>query len=348
MNPPNRSLIYRVSRSGHVMGEYDIDRIVELLDSGEFLWTDLCWAQGMAGWAPLSNLRVEVAAVKAFPAAAAMPTPVASGRRRMQAPSAQTAAPQASASGVAGWMWIVGGVTLGALVGLLTTHLFPNVVTVDRPVEKIVEKIVDRPVEVIRTVEKVVDRPVEVVRMVEKRVEVPASMSDEQRASILLVDRMYDPSKRTVGVKLFKLSNRVKVFYEVEGEGRGNLDSGAIVSRVESAFRGHGFSVLARDSKETPYSVVKIGGLFLETRTNAGAVISIAGSYRVTISQPLLALNPFDESPVESRAIKIGMVDLYSVRGAIDYGANNFYKVPSVFAGAAEDCAKELRKAQDN
>jgi predicted flap endonuclease-1-like 5' DNA nuclease len=40
---------------------------------------------------------------------------------------------------------------------------------VDRPVEKIVEKIVDRPVEVIKTVEKIVDRPVD--RIVEKVVE---------------------------------------------------------------------------------------------------------------------------------------------------------------------------------
>ena len=51
----------------------------------------------------------------------------------------------------------MGGVTLGALVGLLTTHPFPNVVQVDLPfektVEKIVERVVDRPVEVIRTVE---------------------------------------------------------------------------------------------------------------------------------------------------------------------------------------------------
>ncbi len=46
---------------------------------------------------------------------------------------------------------------------------------VDRPVEviKTVEKIVDRPVEVIKTVEKIVDRPVEVIKTVEKIVEKP-------------------------------------------------------------------------------------------------------------------------------------------------------------------------------
>jgi hypothetical protein len=329
MNQPNRTLIYRVSRSGHVIGEYDIDRIVELLDSGEFLWTDLCWAQGMAAWAPLSNLRSEVAAVKAFPAAAAMPTPVASGRRRMQAPAAQTAAPQVSASGIAGWMWIVGGVTLGALVGLLTTHLFPNVVQVDRPVEKIVEK----PVEVIRTVEKIVDRKI--------------SLTDEQAEGLVLAARINDPTERKIGVRLFKLSNRVKVLYGVEGKGRSNVDSGTIVARVESAFRGHGFTVLPKDSKESPYSVVKVGGLFLETTASNGSVLSISGSYSVTIAQPLLALNPFDNSKAEFRTIKVGMVDLYTREGAIDYGANNFYKVPDVFARAAETCAEDLRKAQD-
>ena len=103
MRPPNRSIIYRVSRSGHVMGEYDIDRIVELLDSGEFLWTVFCWTQGIAGLAPLSNLRAEVAAVKAFSAATPTSTLIASGRRRMQAPSTQVAETQAAAPGVAGW-----------------------------------------------------------------------------------------------------------------------------------------------------------------------------------------------------------------------------------------------------
>lgn len=330
MNQPNRTLIYRVSRSGHVMGEYDIDRIVELLDSGEFLWTDLCWAQGMAGWVPLSALRSEVAAAKAFPPVAAMSAPVASGRRRTQVPPAQVSAPQPAPSGVAGWWWIVGGVVLGALVGLLVTHLFPNVVQVDRPVEKVVEK----PVEVVRTVEKVVDRKID--------------LSIEEKEMLVLGGRILDPTERVVGVRLFKISDRVKIFYEVEGKGRVNVNSGAIVSRVESAFRGHGFTVLPKDSKETPYSIVKIGGLFLEQTNSNGLVLAVSGSYRVSIAQPLIALNPFDASKAESRIIKVGIVDLYSRQGAIDYGSDNFYKIPDVFARAAETCAEELRKAQNN
>ena len=348
MNPPNRSLIYRISRNGHVMGEYDIDRIVELLDSGEFLWTDLCWAQGMAAWAPLSNLRSEVAAVKAFPAAAAMPTPIAPGRRHMQAPSPQVATTQAAAPGFAGWIWIVGGVTLGVLVGLLTTHLFPNVVTVDRPVEKIVEKIVDRPVEVIRTVEKVVDRPVEVVRMVEKRVEVPAELTAQQSASILFAQRLFDPSQQKLGMSLFKLSDKVKVVGGFEGEGAPRLSEGLVVARVETAFRRQGFKVLSADSKDYPFTLVRVGGVFLENKYGDGTVVGISGSYEIELLQPLIAFSAYDESGPDKCVIKVGNVKLYDRRGTLNYGVNNLYKIPEVFQRIAEESANDLRKAQDN
>lgn len=346
MNPPDRSVIYRVSRNGHVMGECDIDRIVELLDVGEFLWTDLYWGQGMAGWSPMTNLRSEVLAAKTFPPVVAVSRPAASGRRGLSPAGPPVSAP--AASRVAGWWWGVGAVLLGALAGLLTTHFFPTIVVVDRPVEKIVEKVVEKPVEVVRTVEKVVDRPVEVVRMVDKIVEVPAALTPDQREAVILMDRLHDPKRRTVGVGLFGLSERVKIFYLVEGKGSGNLNSGAIVSRVESAFRGHGFTVIPKDSKESPYSVVKIGGLFLEDTNANGITLSVSGNYRITVAQPTLVMNPYDKADSASREIKIGLADLYSAGGSINYGANNFYKVPEVFARAAEDCAKELRKAQDN
>ncbi len=342
MNPPDRTVIYRVSRNGHVMGEFDIDRIVELLDAGEFLWTDLYWGQGMSGWSPMTNLRSEVLAAKTFPPVVAISRPTASGRRAMS--PAGVPASAASASGVAGWWWVVGAVVVGALAGLMTTYFFPTIVVVDRPVEKIVEK----PVEVVRTVEKVVDRPVEVVRMVDKIVEVPTALTPEQQEALVLVERLHDPKRRTVGVGLFKLSEKVKVVYDVEGAGSGHLNSGAIVSRVESAFRGHGFTVLPRDYRGSPYTIVSISGLFLEDTNSNGIVMSISGGYRITVSQPGLVLNPFDKAPSSSREIKIGLVDLYSRSGSIDYGSSNFYKVPDVFARVAEDCAKELRKAQDN
>ena len=332
MNPPNRTLIYRVSRSGHVMGEYDIDRIVELLDSGEFLWTDLCWAQGMAGWAPLSNLRAEVAAAKAFPAAAAMPTPVASGPRRMQAPATQVATTQASTPSVAGWMWIVGGVTLGALVGLLTTQLFPNVVQVDRPVEKIVEKVVDRPVEVIRTVER--------------RVDVPAVLTAEQKMADTFFKRFYDLSERKKGARLFNLSDRVKVVLNFSGSGTHAFSEGLVRAKVESAFRGQGFKVLSDESTDYPFSVVHVNGVFLDASSTASP--PVVGSYGISIAQPVIFVNSFDVAGPAGVVIKGGELPLYDLSGVMYYGSSRYGEIVDGYEKLAQEAAGELRKARDN
>jgi len=328
MNPPNRSLIYRVSRSGHVMGEYDIDRIVELLDSGEFLWTDLCWAQGMAGWAPLSALRTEIAAAKAFPPVVATPTPVASGRRRMQSPTAQMAAPQTSAPGVAGWVWIVGGVALGVLVGLLTTHLFPKVVTVDRPVEKIV------------------DRPVEVVRTVERRVDVPAALTAEQKAAEVFYRRFFDVTEHKKGSPLFKVSNRVKVFTNFSGDGKHVFSEGLVRSRVESVFRDQGFRVLSEDSKEYPYSIIDINGNILDSGVRAG--VSVSGSYSIEISQYVNFVSSSDAASPSGMVIKSADLALFRKAGVFVYGSQHFGEIPVAYEKLAQEAAGELRRANDN
>ena len=330
MRPPNRSIIYRVSRSGHVMGEYDIDRIVELLDSGEFLWTDLYWAQGMAAWAPLSNLRAEVAAVKAFPAAAAMPTPVASGRRRMQATSPQVATTQAASPGVAGWTWIVGGVTLGALVGLLTTHLFPNVVQVDRPVEKTVEKIVDRPVEVIRTVERA------------------SRLTSDQQTAIAFTNRLIEGKDLKLGVSLFKLSDKVKIINRIVGSGSTHSALSVVTARVESMFRQNGFKVLPLESEDYPFTIVYVGGVVLDNTDSNGRTTNLSGFHSVSMAQPITYFSSFDTIGSESMPIRAANMVLYEKRGAYYYGSSNFNKIPDLYSKSAEAAAAELRKAQDN
>jgi hypothetical protein len=334
MSPPDRTLIYRVSRGGHVMGEFDIDRIVDLLDSGEFLWTDLCWHQRMSGWTPLANLRSEVAAAKAFPPVAATSAPVASGRRRS---SPSTAAPlpvQKSTSGYAGWWWVVSGVSLGALIGLLTTHFFPTIVQVDRPIDRVVEKIVDR--------------PVEVVRVVEKRVEVPAALTPEQDAAVVFTSRLFDPQQRRGGLALFRLSDKVKVFSNIEGAGAGRLSTGLIVSRVESAFRRQGFKVLSKDSEDYPFTVVSIGGVFLENKWGDGSVVGVSGSYDLEIYQPLICFNPYDSSGPARRHVIEGNVRLYQKAGTLNYGISNVHDITTVYERLAEEGANDLRKAQDN
>ena len=326
MSPPNRSIIYRVSRSGHVMGEYDIDRIVELLDSGEFLWTDLCWAQGMAAWAPLSNLRAEIAAVKAFPSSASMATPVASGRRRMQVPTSQMAAPQAAAPSVAGWVWLVGGVTLGVLVGLLTTQLFPNIVQVDRPVEKIVEK----PVEVIRTVERA------------------SRLTSDQQTAIAFTNRLIDGKDLKVGVSLFKLSDKVKIINRIVGSGSAHSALSVVTARVESMFRQNGFKVLPLESEDYPYTIVYVGGVVLDNTDSNGRTTNLSGFHSVSMAQPITYFSTFDTIGSEGMPIRKTNMVLYEKRGAYYYGSSNFNKIPDLYSKSAEAAAAELRKAQDN
>ena len=327
MSPPNRSIIYRVSRSGHVMGEYDIDRIVELLDSGEFLWTDLCWAQGMAAWAPLSNLRAEIAAVKAFPSSASMATPVASGRRRMQVPTSQMAAPQAAAPSVAGWVWLVGGVTLGVLVGLLTTQLFPNIVQVDRPVEKIVERIVER----------IVDRPVEVIRTVERRVDVPAVLTKEQIEATEYLKQRNDAYLREVGTGstalLPVLEKKIKVYIYLDDVLKRSITEGSVRSRIETVFRRNGFVVLPTDSKDFANTIIN-AGIF---RADSESVSEISGSIGLTVYQ---------YSIISGAGVqKLAWLVPIRYENPLHFGSDNFYKLPAKFEEYATQASNDLLKA---
>ena len=331
MNPPDRTLIYRVSRGGHVMGEFDIDRIVDLLDSGEFLWTDLCWCQGMAGWAPLANLRSEVAAAKAFPPVAAMPAPVASGRRPRQPVAGPTVAAPKVAAGSAGWWWAVAGISLGALIGLLTTHFFPTVVQVDRPVDRVVEKIVDRPVEVVRTVEK------------------EARLTSEQRNALAFVDRILEGKDTKLGITLFKLSDKVKVISRVGGDGSSNPALSVVPARVESVFRRYGFRVLSADSEDYPFTIVYVGGVILQnTDSSTGRTTSLSGFQSVALAQPVVYFSTYDEIGSSSMPIKKANITLYEKRGSFNYGSSYLTKIPDLYEKSAEMAAAELRKAQDN
>lgn len=329
MNPPDRTIIYRISRNGHVMGEFDIDRVVELLDSGELLWTDLCWAQGMAGWGPLSGLRAEIAAAKAFPPVAAMPTPVASGRRRMQPPPPQAVAPQPASSGVAGWAWIVGGVTLGALVGLLTTHLFPNVVMVDRPVEKIVEK----PVEVIRTVEK----PVEIIRTVEKRVEVPANLTIAQQEALDFVQKRDDALRREVGMGPTSMvpvfDKKIRVFVESQANSNAVAPS-SVRARVESVLRRNGFQIIPESNNDDFASTLIVASIECVDPEDK---VQIIGSISLTVSQYGLFAG--------GRIQKHAWVTMNKYGMTIQYGSRNFYRIPELFDDFAVRASNDLLKA---
>jgi hypothetical protein len=149
-------------------------------------------------------------------------------------------------------------------------------------------------------------------------------------------------------MSLFKLSDRVKVIGGFEGEGAHRLSDRLILARVETAFRQQGFKVLNKDSKEFPYTLVRVGGVFLENKYADGTVVGVSGSYEMELLQPLICFSSYDASGPEKCVIKAGNMKLYERGGTLNYGVNNLNKVPEVFQRIAEEGANDLRKAQDN
>jgi len=319
MNPPDRSIVYRVSRNGHVMGEFDIDRVVDLLDSGEFLWSDLYWHQGMSGWLAMANLRPEIVAAKAFPSVSAFPSNHVSGRRSMQSSSKAMTYPAPSAR-MTGWWWIPGGVLVGALVGLLCAHLFPKVVEVDRPVEKIVE------------------RPIEVVRTIEKRVDVPVSLTKEQQEAIDYVKERDDAYLREVGVGVTAMvpviEKKIKIFISLDDVLKQSITEESIRARVEGAFRRNGFEVVDPNEKSVFCNTLITAEIF---RADDKSTTLIAGVMRLRVAQYYVVSGAYVQ--------KLAWFDVKKYESALSFGSNNFYKLPAHFEDYAVQAANDLSKA---
>ena len=326
MNPPNRGAIYRVSRSGNVFGEYDIDRIVELLDSGELLWTDLCWVSGMSSWEPLSTLRAEIAAAKAFPPVVAPVTTPVVGRRRTQPPSLQASVPQGVPSVAAGWWWVAGGVALGAVIGLLITSLFPSIVQVDRPVE------------VVKIVEKVIDRPVEVIRTIEKRVEVPAALTPLQQEAIAYYNSIDDAIKRNVGfgasAMLPVADKKIKLFINIDDVLKKSVTEESIRARVEAVFRRNGYVIVDPSDNSGFVNTIITAEIF---RADDKSTIQVAGVLQITVAQFCIVAS--------AGVIKRAWVDMHRYERALMFGSSNFYKFPSYFEDYATQASNDLSKA---
>lgn len=323
MKPPDRSLVYRVSRNGHVMAECDIDRIVELLDEGEFLWTDLCWAQGMSAWGPLSNLGKEIKAAKAFPPVAAAPVRAASSRRRSPAPPISV--PKGgTARAYPGWWWVAAGLSVGALVGLLTTRFFPEVVLVDRPVERIVEKVVERPVEVIRTVEK--------------RVEVPAELTESQLKALEHAKEREDAYKRQVGFGSSSMvpvrGKKLKIQVQIDTVLQRFITKESVRASLEDVFRRNGFEPVDPDDK-TVLCNTSINAEIL--RVNRESSIQVAGVIRLKVAQFFLAEG--------ADILKFAWFEVKTYETPIMYGSSNFHKLGTKFEEFAVQAASDLSKA---
>jgi len=315
MNPPDRTMVYRVSRNKHVMGEFDIDRIVELLDAGEFFWTDLCWTEGMGGWEPLSSLRSEIAAAKAFPAFTTA-APAAAGRRRMASPKAPSSG--ATRTHVAGWSWFVAGVSLGALVGLLTAQLFPEEVQVDRIVKKIVEK------------------PVEVVRTVERRVEVPARLTGEQLEALEFAKARDDALRRDIGYGAESMvpvmDKKVRVIINCQADSE--VVSEAIIrSRIEAVLRRNGYTVLGRDVKDfaSTFLVADINSANAKVRDRFTGYIMLSVKQRCLVNGGGIQ--------------KLAWVTMNQYGFAISYSSQHLHQIPSHYDDLAVKATDDLLMA---
>jgi hypothetical protein len=260
---------------------------------------------------------------------------------------------QEQAPGVPIWVvWLLlAGIVLAALAGgVLGSVAFPKDRIVEKPVEVQVEKIVEKPVD--RVVEKIVEKPVEriVEKTVERKVEVPMKLTERQLNAITFAERAWSPKEEfTRPIGLPKISDRVAVLNQISGDGSRHVSPGLIQARVERMFRSAGFKVVNSDSTEYPYSVVTIGGVFLESRAyNSNEVISVSGSYTLRISQPMVLFNSWDPTPPANFKFVRAVIPLYDAGGSLNYGINNFSKVADVYGDMAETAAAVLRKSQDN
>ena len=151
MNPPDRNVIYSVSRNGHVMGDFDIDRVAEMLKCGEFFETDLYYAEGMSDWDALVSLKKEVEAARAHPPGNSGPPTTAKKSPKVKAPPLRKHVvpkpvsqphPQVASS----WsvVRLLPGLLVGVVSGYLWTAFFPQekIVTIERTREVPVERVV--------------------------------------------------------------------------------------------------------------------------------------------------------------------------------------------------------------
>ncbi len=151
MKPPDRSKYYSVSCNGHVMGDFEIDRIAELMACGEFTESDLYYAEGMADWDVLASLKKEIEAARAFPPSNTQSVQPAPKRPKIKTPPPrkrqtpkQVSRGHSRPASSAGGTPLVLPVIIGLSLGYLWTVLFPRekTVTVERIREVPVERVV--------------------------------------------------------------------------------------------------------------------------------------------------------------------------------------------------------------
>jgi hypothetical protein len=233
-----------------------------------------------------------------------------------------TTEPRLSSHGVAAW-WLVIAVFFTAIVGVVAGKLlFSEIKLVEKPVEVVVEKKVEVPVEVIKTVEK--------------RVEVPAVLTEYQQTAVKVVDAILEAEKRKAGIgdtAIFPAANKeVKIMVHVYDDAKPYISVSEVRARVESLFRREGFKVYAEDGPSADTFIYVNLNLL---STNDGRTLS--GTLSVDIDQ----LGTFWHGGLWKRAF----VTTNRYYHAISYGSNHFGKIPAEIESLAIRASNDLAKA---
>jgi hypothetical protein len=268
MKAPDRSIIYTVSKNGHVMGDFDIERLAQYIDWGELSFdSDHYNTDDIEDWRPLSDLKGEVAAAKANPPQASA-TVVRKPRTKKAPPvkpKRQLVKPSLKAVPKLRWgMPLSLGIIAGCVAAYVAAHFLMSFMDI-RPEDRIVVRTVDR--------------------VVEKVVEVPGRNTFTPEAARLRDLGIKVESARELGndeAAIFPFVKSAPVYLKVSVVGgviRGAITEARLRDRIESLLRSKGFHFSPdRNSVETEIEV--------ELQV-FGTAPHISGHYAFTLRQRL-------------------------------------------------------------
>lgn len=236
-------------------------------------------------------------------------------------------------------LWMAAGGLAGCAAGAM---LFPRDKIVEVPVE--VVRTVEKPVEVVKLVEK----PVEVVREVQKIVEVPAKLTPDQIDDLAIVQRLRDVKNIKFERTLFKQTNRVKVVNLINSESNVYIPKDLATARVETIFRNRGFKILSADSTEYPYTVVVIKGVGLGVSNKNGTPLGSAISYGMEIRQFVLYFPSAVSSQMAINPVKHTELTLWEDGGLILNSRDGGAEITKPWEELAEQASNHLAKVNEN
>ena len=236
-------------------------------------------------------------------------------------------------------LWVALGCGAGCIAGAI---FFPR------------DKIIQVPVEVVRTIEKpvevtkVVEKPVEVIREVQKIVEVPAKLTAEQIDDLAVAQRLRDGRNIKFERSPFKQSNRIKVVNIINSGGNVYLPKDLATARVETIFRNRGFKILSPDSTEFPFTVVVLTGAGLEVSNKNGTKLGSAISYGMEMRQFVLYFPLATSAQMAVSPIKHSEITLWEDGGLILNSRDESHDITKPWEELAEQAANQLAKVNEN